>query len=139
MESWIVGAQHHAEEQRVRADDSRNDAEDLLSFMLVNLRDKLKPLGKVKLLDEVATKAVAYYDRRGLDLGDAELLKRALARRNLGDVLSMEGDANSALREFRASLEIDEALVAKDPSNTAVLVDVALSREKIGNVVRPAP
>lgn len=63
----ILRAQRVAEEQRARAEEqralaqaSRAEAEDLLTFMLVDLRDKLRPVGKLDLLDDVAQKAVTY-------------------------------------------------------------------------------
>ena len=46
-----------AEQQRARAVASRGDAEELLGFMLVNMRDKLRSAGRLDLLDDVAKKA----------------------------------------------------------------------------------
>jgi len=131
----IVSEQAKTEKQRVAAVASRDAAEDLLSFMLGDLRTKLEPLGKVKLLEDVATKAVSYYDRRGEDLSDAELAKRAQGRRNLGDVLKAQGHADRALSEFRASLTIGEALAAKETTNAAWQLDLSASHQKVAEVL----
>jgi tetratricopeptide (TPR) repeat protein len=130
----VVRAQHAAEDQQGLAESRRGDAEDLLGFMLVDLRDKLKPAGRLDLLDDAAKKAIAYYDRHGEPADDAELAKRALARRNLGDVLSAQGHSEGALREYRASQAIVEALAARDPANARRQHDRAISYERVGNV-----
>ncbi len=139
----IIRAEGRAEAQRARAeaqrglaDDSRREAENLLGFMLGDLRDKLRPLGKLDLLEDVAKQAVAYYDRRGANLSDAELDQRALALGNLGDVLSPQGHAEDALRQYRASLAIRVALAAKDPTSADRQRDLAVGREKVGTVLR---
>src|SRR5262249_32906717 len=106
----IVAAQHVAEAQRAlaeqqrdRADKSRGEAEDLLGFMLGDLRDKLQPLGRLDLLDVVAKKVAAHY-ANPRHLSDAELATRARAQRDLGDVLELQGHADDALAQYRAAL-----------------------------------
>ena len=117
----ILHAEHVAEEQSARAeaaravaDDSRARAEELVGFMLVSLHDRLTPLGRLDLLDEAAKKAAGYYDRRD-SLDDADLGRRALAQRNLGDVLSAQGHTDAALREYRASAAIDDGARREGP------------------------
>ncbi len=133
----IIGEQARTEQQRQVAERSRGDAEDLTSFMLGDLRAKLQPLGKLDLLDDVAKKAVAYYDGRGSDLSDAELGKLALARRNLGDVLRVQkdGDLPGALVQYRGSLAITRALAAKAPGDVERQRDLAESHDKVADVV----
>ena len=131
----IIAEQAKTEEQRRVAVESRNSAEDLLAFMLGDLRDKLQPVGKVKLLDEVARKAVTYYDSRTDELSHAELVKRALARRNLGDVLKAQGQTADALHEYQASLAIATALTIAEPANTAFRDALATSQEKLGDAL----
>ena len=106
----IITAQHLAEQ-------GRGDAEDLLGFMLVDLRTKLQPLGRLELLDDVAKKAVTYYHQRGEGLTAAELGKQALARQNLGEVLFLRGHTEGALTEYRAAASTFDALAVQDPTN----------------------
>jgi tetratricopeptide (TPR) repeat protein/tRNA A-37 threonylcarbamoyl transferase component Bud32 len=131
----IVRAQRAAEAQRALADTNRGDAEALLDFMMVDLNAKLKPVGRLDVLDDAAKKATAYYDRRNVALDDVELAKRALARRNLGDVLYAQGHSDQALRELRSSEAITQALATKDPANVDRQHDLAVTDEKIGNVL----
>ncbi|MGE0545696.1 MAG: protein kinase [Kofleriaceae bacterium] len=131
----IVHEQARADQERRIAVDSRGEAQDLMSFMLVDLRDKLRPLGRLDLLDEAATKAMAYYGRRAGDVTGDERAKLALARNNLGDVRFAQGHADEALREYRAALTVFEALVAERPVDAHAQRNLASTHERIANVV----
>ena len=122
--------------EQARTEQSRRDAEELMSFMLLDVRDKLTPLGRLDLLDQVAKKAVAYYDQRGDHGSEAELRTRALARRNLGDVLAAQGHADQALAEYRASMAIAKTLAANDPTNAGLQLDLSNSHDTIGDALR---
>jgi eukaryotic-like serine/threonine-protein kinase len=50
-------ARQHAEESSKAANDARDQADGLITFMLHDLRDKLKPIGRLDVLDDVAKKA----------------------------------------------------------------------------------
>jgi tetratricopeptide (TPR) repeat protein len=121
--------------EQARTEQSRRDAEELMSFMLVDLRDKLRPLGRLDLLDDVAKKAIAYYDQRGETGSDADLRARALARRNLGEVLAGQGHADAALQQYRASLAIAKTLAAKDPTRADWQSDLSNNHDQVGDVL----
>ena len=54
----------------MKAEQNRAQAEDLMGFMLGDLRDKLEPVGRLDVLDDVGRKALEYYaSRRDEDLG----------------------------------------------------------------------
>jgi tetratricopeptide (TPR) repeat protein/tRNA A-37 threonylcarbamoyl transferase component Bud32 len=134
----VFAAKHTAEEQRAAAVQNRGDAEDLLAFMLGDLHDKLQPLGKTDLLDAVAHKAIAYYQRRGDELASPEEHhKQGVALTNLGDVLLDEGHAADALAQYRAALAIGEMLVVLEPGDPLWLKAVATRHERIGDVLMP--
>src|SRR5262249_51863757 len=84
----IFREQAATETQRVAAEHNRDEAENLIDFMLIDLRNKVEPLGRLDVLDDVAKKAIAYYDRRSIAASDTELIHRAQARMNLGAVFS---------------------------------------------------
>jgi serine/threonine protein kinase/predicted negative regulator of RcsB-dependent stress response len=133
--SKIFEEKARTEQQRRSAVASRSDAEDLTTFMLGDLPAKLRPIGRLDILGDVATKASAYYDRRVDDLGDVELAKRGRARRNLGGVLAAQGRSEAALAEQRAALATAEAIAARDPKNLDVQADIAASHLEIGRVL----
>ena len=59
--SWFIvqlSRERAASDQaRVRADRSRERAEDLLGFMIGDLREKLEPVGRLEVMDAVSEKA----------------------------------------------------------------------------------
>jgi len=122
--------------EQALTEQSRRDAEELMSFMLLDVRDKLAPLGRLDLLDQVAKKAVAYYGQRGDHGSDAELRTRAIARRNLGDVLAAQGHADQSLAEYRAAQAIVSTLAAKDPTNADRQRDLSNTHNNIGDALR---
>ena len=130
----ILREHRDAEAQRALAIQNRGEAEVLMTFMLGDLRDKLHPLGKLDLLDSVARRAVDYYARRGEQLSDSERGERALAQRNLGDVLAAQGHADTALHEYQEALNAALMLAAKEPANSSRQRDVSIAHDKVGDV-----
>jgi tetratricopeptide (TPR) repeat protein len=104
----VVYAKHVADEQRDLALANRADAEDLLEYMVVDLRDKLAPSGKVDLLGSVANKALDYYDHHAASL--SERGKRALQLQALGRVLHDAGNLDAAGARFHEALATFDTL-----------------------------
>jgi serine/threonine protein kinase/tetratricopeptide (TPR) repeat protein len=132
-----------AEEQRGLAVASRNEAEDLMGFMLGDLKDKLAPVGKLDIIDAVAKKSMAYYQRQPDTGTEPERRKRAQAFVNVGDVLQAQGNLDGALAAFRSALTIREALArspndgkaAMDPADQDRRADYAISHERVGDAL----
>lgn len=95
----------------------QQQAEDLLQFMLGDLRDKLKPIGKLSILDAVDQKAMDYFAQAGDDdASDAALASRGRALRHIGEVRNLQGDPSGALESFHQALKLDEMLAARHPA-----------------------
>ena len=131
----ILRAERIATTERERAVEHRVDAEELMDFMLVDLRDKLIPLGKLDMLDTVARKARAYYDRRGDATDPTDRQNRAVALQNIGDVLVDRGDLPGALGAYRSALVIQQTLLAVTPADEALQRASGISHERIGEVL----
>lgn len=124
----------------VSAYNARNDAlrrqqqaEDLLQFMLGDLRDKLEPIGKLAILDAVGKKGMEYFatlDQR--DLTDTGLSSRAKALRQIGDVRIKQGDMKGASESFSEALKLDEELARRHPDDAALLSNMAKSEYTVG-------
>jgi tetratricopeptide (TPR) repeat protein/tRNA A-37 threonylcarbamoyl transferase component Bud32 len=123
-----------ANEQKILAEKNRVEVEGLLDFMLVDLRNQLEPLGKLALLDAVATKAVDYYQARTGTGSEDDLHRRSLAFRNIGNVLLAQGRLPEALVQFRAALAINETLAAQSPDHATWQRDLALGNDDVGDV-----
>ena len=127
-------ARRRAEASRAEALARRADAEELMSFMLFELKDRLQPLNRLDLLASVAQRAARYYEARpeGDDERDRRL--RAAVLRNLGDVVATQGDSAAALAAYRAALARTRSLAELHPDDDEVLHDLAASHNLVGDM-----
>jgi eukaryotic-like serine/threonine-protein kinase len=122
-----VGARRIAEQRR-------QQAEELISFMLGDVRGKLEPLGKLELLDDVGQKALDYFASvPESELSDEELARRAKALYQIGDVRIKQGNLIAAMKAFEQAVALSEGLVARHPQNTEWLETLSQSHFWIGN------
>jgi len=127
----ILQAEDVAKSERAAALRNRGDAEELMGFMLGEMRQKLEPIGKLELLDTVAKKATTYYERRdSKDLND--LRQHAIAVGNLADVLLSQGHIAEAVTQYRTALAETQVLVAIDPSNELYQRTLAVRHNHLG-------
>ena len=97
---------------------NRDQAEDLIGFMLGDFREQLEPLGKLELLKNVGDKAMAYFSSQTeRDITDDSLLRRAEALRQIGDVRLSLGEFERARAAFQESLNLSQALSRRAPEN----------------------
>jgi tetratricopeptide (TPR) repeat protein len=121
---------------------ARNDAqrrqaqaEDLLGFMLGDLRKKLTTVGRLDLMRTVDDKATTYFaelDPR--DLNDRALEEQARSLTGIGQVRMEENRYAEAMRAFQQAYARTTARAARDPSNGQRLFDRAQAEYWIGNV-----
>lgn len=121
---------------------ARNDAqrrqaqaEDILDFMLGDLRTKLGTVGRLDLLRAVDDKATSYFatlDRR--DMSDAALATQARTLTGIGQVRMDEGNHTAALRAFHEAHARSELLAARHPDSGPRLFDRAQAEYWLGFV-----
>jgi eukaryotic-like serine/threonine-protein kinase len=121
---------------------ARNDAqrrqaqaEDILGFMLGDLREKLTTVGRIDLMRAVDDKAAAYFaslDPR--DLSDRALEEQARSLTGIGQVRLDEGKHAEAMAAFQEALERSTALYERAPENGQRLYDRAQAEYWIGYV-----
>ncbi|MGE0870415.1 MAG: protein kinase [Kofleriaceae bacterium] len=121
-----------AEQHQRDAEDNHAKAEKLATFMLVDLSDKLKPIGKLDLLEGVALEARNYYHDQAAANTVDEQHRRAMALHGLGQVLAEKGDAAAALVEYQEALAIYQRLAASDPKWRPSLAE---SHARIGHAL----
>ncbi|MDP1698428.1 MAG: toll/interleukin-1 receptor domain-containing protein [Xanthomonadaceae bacterium] len=112
----------------------RGQAEHLINFMLGDLRSKLEPLGKLDLLDAVGDQAESYFDALGDRGTAAEVLARAIALRQIGEVRFSQGRLKPALAAFRKSLAQAQALHTREPENNDYLFELGQAEFWVGYV-----
>ena len=129
----------HERSIAVRARDEaelrRGQAEELIGFMLGDLREKLEPVGRLEILDDVGEQAKEYFAAiPEEELTDDELLSRSKALYQIGEVRIAQGNLSAAGEALRQSLSLAEELSARDPSNGDRLFGVGQSQFWVGYV-----
>ncbi|HEY4247939.1 MAG TPA: serine/threonine-protein kinase [Lacunisphaera sp.] len=102
--------------ERSKAIDERAHAEDLLGFMLGDLRTQLAKVGRLDVLESVGDKAMGYFSSRetsGMD--DPTLARRAKALTQIGEIRMDQARYSDAAAAFAEAYKQASALVARHP------------------------
>jgi eukaryotic-like serine/threonine-protein kinase len=107
-------------------------AEELINFMLGDLRTRLSAIGGLDVLEKVGKAAQDYFAAvpEG-DLSDQELFRRSQALRHIGEVHVERGDFAGAMPLFRQSLSLVTAL-ARDSANSEWQLGLGASHFWVG-------
>ena len=120
--AFIAVEARNAEELR------RADAENLIEFMLTDLRDRLEPVGRLDALDAVGQEAIDYYSRQDLADHSVDALgRRARAFHLLGEVDDLRGDLQRARDAFDEAYQTTGELVRRFPDDGQRVFDHAQS------------
>lgn len=124
-------------DSRDDARDERRKAENLIGFMLGDLKDKLEPLGRLDVLDSVGTHALAYYASQDTsELSDDALAKRSRALMLMGQVASTRGDLDRALQLYRGAFDGTAEALRRAPEDPERIFDHAQNVFYIGDLAR---
>ncbi len=129
-----IGLAIYAFNAKKESEVRRHQAEGLISFMLGDLRKKLEPIGKLEILDAVGDQAMSYFATLGDRGTPKELLARAVALKQIGDVRFNQGKLEPALKAFKQSLIQSEALYKTQPSNNDYLFELGQAEFWVGYV-----
>jgi eukaryotic-like serine/threonine-protein kinase len=120
---------------REEAERRRSQAEDLVQFMLGDLRERLEPVGRLDALDGVAAKALDYFASVEPDqLTDADLFRRAKALTQIGEVRIAQGDLAAAQRSLGDARALAVDLDRRQPRNGEWLMGLGAVEFWLGNV-----
>lgn len=96
----------------------RQQAEDLLSFMVGDLRRSLTPIGRLDLLEEVGQQAMNYFSAVDVsNLTDTELLMQSQVLTQLGEIRISQLQYDEALASFNEAYERSAVLQRNSPSD----------------------
>ena len=124
-----------AVEARREAEERRKQAEDLIGFMLGDLRKKLEKVGRLEILDDVGAKAMDYFAAvPESSLSDDELAQRSAALYQIGDVRITQGRLAEAEPPLLQSLALARSLADRHPDDGQRLYDLAQSHFWVGFV-----
>ena len=128
--SWLA---LEATTARREADARRTDAEGLIEFMLTDLRDKLDEVGRLDVLDTVASRAMDYYEIQDLEaLRDDALGRRAQTIHLLGKIDFESGDRAAAQARFEVAFESTRELLRRSPRDADRIYEHAQSAYWLG-------
>ena len=133
-----------AERAKVAADQAakqatlaRDEAQKLINFMTVDLRDKLKPIGRLDLLDDVNKRVMSYYDHSVVNDKSPQIQwQRSIALVNYGDIRRDRGDLTGALANYNDALTVQRQLANRDAKNFQWQDDLSVTLVRIADVLK---
>jgi eukaryotic-like serine/threonine-protein kinase len=106
------------------ADRRRAQAENLVDFMLGDLRERAGQIGRLDLLETVGDEVVAYFAQLGpRDLDDRALAQQSKALTQLGEVQLALGNSDRALTAFDEAWRRSAELAARHRADQRLLFD----------------
>jgi serine/threonine protein kinase/tetratricopeptide (TPR) repeat protein len=117
-------AEHAAYLERQKALEERATAEDLLGFMLGDLRTQLAKVGRLDVLESVGDKAMTYFSARKAEgLDDPTLARRAKALTQIGEIRMDQARYSDAAAAFAEAYKQTSALVVRHPYDGGMLFE----------------
>lgn len=117
------------------AEQRRAEAEGMMGFMLGDFVDKLRPIGKLDLLDSVSAKALEYLSRSDSGaLNATSLTQRAKALQLIGEVAIERGKSTAAGEALQSARAILQRQLANDPEDRQVLKNLGANAFWLGRI-----
>lgn len=103
----------------------RAEAEGLVEYMLTDLRDKLKGVGRLDVMTAVNARAMKYYGKQGglESLSPQSLNRRARVLHAMGEDDEKRGNLNLALAKFKEAHRATAAVLAQRPDDPEAIFD----------------
>ena len=120
---------------RKAADTNRQQAEGLVKFMITDMKEKLEPVGRLDILDDIGQRAVKYYEAQDIaKLSDDSLARQARARHILGQVALESHDFDKARAEMQATARLTREIYDRNPDDTDAIFTHAQSEYWVGSI-----
>jgi tetratricopeptide (TPR) repeat protein len=130
----MVGLALYAIAAQREAELRRGQAENLIGFMLGDLRGKLQRIGRLDLLDSVGDASMDYFAALDENATPEDLLSRGMALRQIGEVRFDQGRLEPALEAFGESRAVLQTLHDADPAVDDYLFEMGQSEFWVGYV-----
>lgn len=133
MSAVVLGVRAH--QTKIIADQHRLEAEDLMDFMVGDLADKLRPLGRLDLLAGIGGKALSYFGNvRPSDLSPASREQQARALQTIGEVARSRADPNGARRALMLAKTLLDTNLSDGNESTKLLKDLGADAFWLGQI-----
>ena len=112
MTTFALQARNEAARQRAAA-------EGLVEYMLTDLREKLRGVGRIEIMDAVNERAIVYYKGQEelKQLSDDSAERRARVLHAMGEDYDKQGKLDQALPTFREAHATTATLLEREPKN----------------------
>lgn len=115
------------------AEQKRADAEGLLTFMLGDFVEKLRPLGRLELLDNVAGKAMAYLAQPTTENASAgAIAQRAKALHVIYEINSKRAKLQEGADALQVARQLLRPAIAANPADEALVRQLAVNSFMLG-------
>jgi hypothetical protein len=127
-------AQQEAQSQRTEAERQRASAEGLVEYMLTDLRERLKGVGRIDVMAGVNARAMEHYRSQGdlSRLPDESLERRARILHAMGEDDEKGGNFESALAKFQEARRTTAAIRARSARDGDAIYAHAQSEYWVG-------
>nr|WP_255575830.1 helix-turn-helix domain-containing protein [Duganella violaceicalia] len=113
----------------------RTEAEDLMGYMLGEFVDKLRPLGKLDLLDSVSNRALSYLsDKSKANNSEAALTQRAKSLQLISEVKISRADPIGANTALLGARDILHQQLRARPADTVLLKSLGENAFWLGQI-----
>ncbi len=121
MTALAISARNEAQVQRAEAVRQRSQANGLVDFMLTDLRERLRGVGRVDIMRAAASRALENYrqDDDGTQLPPDSAARLAQVLMAIGEDDANSGRLNEAERSFTEAHRTTAALLTAEPNNPA--------------------
>ncbi len=132
----MTGMTIYALQQRNAAQFQQAQAEGLVEYMLTDLRNELRGVGRLDVMTDVNERAMDYYKVRGdlSDLPAESLERRARILHAMGEDDEKRGDLRLALEKFTEAYRVTAELLIREQENTDRIFAHAQSAYWVGYI-----
>ena len=128
-----LAAQQRAEQAQQHAETARAEAEDLAQYMIGELYQGLRGVGRLDLLESVALKAVSYYDSVGLQQAGQLNRQQAMALLHSAEIIDLQGHQAAALTAFERAAAALQRLADGNSEDAQLQLLLGGALDKLAN------
>ena len=120
---------------RNAAENRREHAEDLVGYMVGDLREKLATVGRLDILDSMSGQVTDYLETLDPEeVTDESLNQQAKVWRQLGEVSREQGNLDEAMEAFRKSRDVLAELYRRQPQDVDRLFELGQAEFWVGYI-----